>query len=102
MHGESHRSMRTTWSEIMNLSYAERTAKGCWIHSGDEDMDGEIRAEGGKYWAEIIASPAGPLNHVRQTGWNLRFLKSRGQIPPLRSRMRERCCLATKWILFIV
>lgn len=44
----------------------------------------------------------GPLKHVLQAGWNLRFLKSRGQILPLRSRMRERCYLATKWILFIV
>ena len=43
----------------MSLSYAERTPKSCWIHVGDEDMEGEIRARGAKYRAEIIAASAG-------------------------------------------
>lgn len=49
---------------------------------------------------ERLLLPA-PLKHVLQAGRNLRFLMSRGQIPPLRSRMRERCCLATKWICWL-
>lgn len=43
-----------------------------------------------------------PLKHVLQAGGNLRFHKSRVQIPPLRSRMREKCCLATKQIVYCI
>lgn len=81
------------------MSYAEN-AQVCRVYVRDKDMDSKIQAQRGKYRAEKRLFLPGPLKHDLQAGQNLIFLKSRGQILPLRSRMKERCCLATKQIFF--